>query len=198
MPKQSWLDQATKLLTPLYQQPDRHYHGLNHVHALLRLLDEHSEQLVRDKTSVALAIWFHDAIYDSTRDDNEEQSALLAEQTLPTWACPAALTASVARKVRATKGHVWLDGDPDTAVFLDFDLGILAAPEPVYQRYAAQVAQEYAWVPEPAYRLGRAKVLQSFLERPQLYFTPALRTPWEPRARANLIAEMNSLARPQG
>jgi predicted metal-dependent HD superfamily phosphohydrolase len=166
---------------------------MNHVQALLRLLSEHAS-LVKDELAVALAIWFHDAIYDSTRDDNEAQSALLVEQTLTAWGCSAALTESVARKVRATQGHVWVDGDPDTAAFLDFDLGILAAPEAIYQRYADQVAQEYAWVPEPAYRVGRAKVLRSFLDRPSLYFTPALRAQWESVARANLARELASLA----
>jgi len=99
----------------------------------------------------------------------------------------------VARKVRATQGHLWADNDPDTAVFLDFDLGILAAPEAAYQRYADQVAQEYAWVPREAYRLGRAKVLSSFLSRPVLYFTPSLRDQWETAARANLSNELARL-----
>lgn len=188
----TWLDQTSQLLTPLYQQPHRYYHGLNHIQALLHLFNEH-EALVQDKSSLLLAIWFHDAIYDSTRNDNEAQSALLAEQTLPGWGCPADLIASVARKVRATQQHLWTDNDPDTAVFLDLDLGILAAPANAYQRYADQVAQEYAWVPAQAYRLGRAKVLRSFLDRPALYFTPTLRDQWESAARTNLLAELASL-----
>ena len=192
MSDSSWIDRASESLTPLYQQPHRSYHGLTHVKVLLNLQQAHHD-LIHDHLAVTLAIWFHDAIYDSTRDDNEEQSALLAEQTLPRWDCPNALTDSVARKVRATQGHVWSDNDPDTAVFLDFDLGILAAPEAVYQRYADQVAQEYAWVTTEAYRLGRAKVLRSFLDRQVLYFTPSLRNKWEYAARKNLSTELMSL-----
>lgn len=194
MPHQAWLDQAAHLLAPFYQQAHRHYHGLNHVHALLGLLDEHGDALVRDKASVALAIWFHDAVYDTTRQDNEEQSALLCEQTLRFWSCPQALIDSITSKIRATQHHEWTDGDPDTAAFLDFDLGILAASDAAYRRYADQVAQEYAWVPPEAYRLGRTKVLRAFLDRPQLYFTPALRDQWESVARANLKSELTRLA----
>ncbi|MDI1260548.1 N-methyl-D-aspartate receptor NMDAR2C subunit [Aquabacterium sp.] len=194
-PEVVWSHQARSLLAPLYTEASRAYHGMNHVQALLNLLDAH-KHLIKDPVAVTLAIWFHDAIYDSSRHDNEEQSAVLAEQTLPGWGCSAALTASVAGKVRATQGHTWTDGDPDTAVFLDFDLGILAAPEAAYQRYAEQVAQEYAWVPTEAYRLGRAKVLRSFLERSVLYFTPALREKWESAARANLARELAQLSIP--
>lgn len=189
----SWLvEQARLALTSCYRQDTRAYHGLAHIDALLGLQQSHAH-LVKDHLAVTLAIWFHDAIYDSTRKDNEEQSALLAERTLPAWGCPVALTESVARKVRATQGHVWTDGDPDTAVFLDFDLGILAAPEAAYQCYASQVAQEYAWVPPEAYRSGRAKVLRSFLDRPALYFTPSLRDQWEAAARTNLSNELATL-----
>lgn len=191
--QQAWLNQASELLTPFYKQPHRRYHGLAHIQNLLRMLEKH-EALTHDKLSVGLAIWFHDAIYDTARQDNEEQSAILCEQTLQSWCCPQVLIDSVVRKIRATQHHAWTDADPDTALFLDFDLGILAAPPAAYQRYADQIAQEYDWVPQQAYRLGRAKVLRSFLDRPQLYFTPLLRASWEPLARANLLNELNTLS----
>jgi predicted metal-dependent HD superfamily phosphohydrolase len=37
-------------------------------------------------------------------------------------------------------------------------------------------------------------VLQSFLDRPSVYATPAGRTRWEARARANMAAEVASLS----
>ncbi len=187
-----WIASAKHLLSPLYQQSHRHYHALRHIETLLNLQKTHAH-LVKDHLAVTLSIWFHDAIYDSMRDDNEEQSALLAEQTLSAWACPVNLTESVASKIRSTQGHAWTDGDPDTAVFLDFDLGILAAPDAAYRRYADQVGREYAWVPPEVYRLGRAKVLRSFLDRSVLYFTPILRDQWELAARANLEMELSRL-----
>jgi len=117
----------------------------------------------------------------------------LAEQTLASWSSPPELIRSVASKVRATSGHAWTDGDPDTAVFLDLDLCILAASPSAYDAYSPQIAQEYAWVPGDQYRAGRAKVLQNFLARPQLYFTARLQAQWAPAARANLTRELASL-----
>ncbi len=190
-----WLAQAEQALLSRYAESHRAYHNAHHVRALLKLLDEHST-LVRDTTALALAIWFHDAVYDTAQQDNEAQSAALAEQLMPTWSCPPALTATVAAKVRATQHHQWTDGDPDTAAFLDFDLGILAAPPEAYGRYSTQIRQEYAWVPEAAYRAGRVKVLDSFLQRERIYFTEALRAAWEPQARANLEQERASLIAP--
>ena len=101
--------------------------------------------------------------------------------------------ASVARKVRATQRHEWLDGDTDTALFLDLDLSVLAAPAGVYDRYAEQIAQEYAWVPDALYRQGRAQVLAGFLQRDQIYFTPSLRLVWEAAARTNVKRELSRI-----
>ncbi len=187
------LDAAAKLLLPLYAEPHRAYHNATHVHALLKLTDAHAD-LVREPLAIRLAIWFHDAVYDTALQDNEERSACLAEQTLSEWRCDAALISSVASKVRATAGHRWEDGDPDTALFLDFDLSVLAAPEAVYDRYAQQIAEEYGWVPRSVYSAGRAQVLRGFLSRPHLYFTARFRAQWEALARANLQRELRSLS----
>ena len=179
-------------LTRRYQEPHRAYHGMAHIEALLQGQLAHRD-LIRDHQAVMLAIWFHDVVYDTRASDNEERSAQLAAEMLGQAACDAELIASVERKVRATQGHEWTDGDPDTAVFLDLDLGILAASPEAYERYTRQIAQEYDWVPAEAYKQGRAKVLKTFLDRPQIYFTPSLRAKWEEQARANLQRELASL-----
>lgn len=188
----SWLATADTLLRPRYSEPHRAYHNTAHVEALLGHLHTH-QQRAQDPLAIALAIWFHDAIYDPLRGDNEERSALLAHDTLSAWGCSEALVRSVVAKVRATAGHTWTDSDPDTALFLDLDLSILAAEPEVYQRYTEQIAHEYAWVPPEMYRARRAAVLQDFLNRPTLYFTPALRGLWEPPARLNLQRELTHL-----
>lgn len=82
-------------------------------------------------------------------------------------------------------------GDSDTALFLD--LSVLAARADVYDRYAEQIAQEYAWVPEALYLQGRAQVLAGFLQRDHIYFTPSLRLLWEPAARSNLQRDLSLL-----
>jgi len=64
-------------LISAYTAPDRHYHDLRHVEALLGLSDA-CASAITDRDAVEAAIWFHDAIYDTRRSDNEERSAALA------------------------------------------------------------------------------------------------------------------------
>ncbi|MHC4378257.1 MAG: HD domain-containing protein, partial [Planctomycetota bacterium] len=74
-------------LAELYGAPDRHYHSGTHVAECLRALDAHRE-LAERPDEVELAIWFHDAIYDSRRGDNAEASARLAGERLEPLGVP--------------------------------------------------------------------------------------------------------------
>src|ERR1700687_4472984 len=60
-----------------YAAPDRHYHDLRHIEALLGLMRQHLGDLA-DPATVEAAIWFHDAVYDTRQSDNEHRSSLLA------------------------------------------------------------------------------------------------------------------------
>ena len=68
-------------LAGAYGASDRHYHALPHVRALLDTVSKHTA-LVQDREVVELAVWFHDAVYSTLRDDNEARSALLALEFL--------------------------------------------------------------------------------------------------------------------
>src|SRR5262245_8133597 len=68
-------------LVQAYSEPHRHYHSIEHVSALLQLLDKHGRGVL-DRNAVALAILFHDVVYDPARDDNERASADLASERL--------------------------------------------------------------------------------------------------------------------
>ena len=69
---------------------------------------------------------------------------------------------------------------------MDIDLAILGQLPALYQIYEAQIRQEYAWVPAPLYRAGRAKVLNGFLARPAIFHTPVFWQRFEAAARVNL------------
>ncbi|MER7458947.1 hypothetical protein [Micromonospora sp. NPDC126480] len=82
--------------------------------------------------------------------------------------------------------------DADGGLLCDADLAVLAASPEAYDRYAAAIRREYAHVPEPQFRAGRARVLATLLARPTLYHHPALSTRWEQPARANLTRELTT------
>ncbi|MCS7068529.1 MAG: hypothetical protein N2Z75_04940 [Meiothermus sp.] len=171
-----------RLLTH-HSEPHRRYHNLAHLDTLLRLLPA--------KPHLEFAVWFHDAIYDPTRADNEEQSARLAQESLPRLGAAPELVERVTRIILATQNH--RTDDPDTALFLDADLAILGAEPQTYQAYARAIRQEYAWVPESLFRERRAQVLQGFLSRARIYQSDAFAHLEQP-ARDNLQQELQTLA----
>ena len=61
-------------------------------------------------------------------------------------------------------------------VLSDADLAILARAADRYQDYAADVRREYAHVPDPAFRSGRAAILAGFAARTRI-IGPAPGTP---------------------
>jgi predicted metal-dependent HD superfamily phosphohydrolase len=102
--------------------------------------------------------------------------------------------AAVARLVRLTEHHDPAPDDEDGSALSDADLAVLAAAPSRYADYVAGVRQEYASVPEPAFRTGRAAVLRALVDRPHVFSTAYGRARWEPAARENVSRELASLA----
>ncbi len=180
-------------LAEAYDAPDRHYHTLRHIRALLDATGRAKPPL-HDAVTVQLAVWFHDAVYNPLRDDNEARSAALALEFLSATTLPAAQQQRVAFLIERTKDHTQPQpaADSDLHLFLDADLAILGASEADYWQYARQVRQEYSLVPDFLYRRGRRKVLAKLLAAPVLYHTDALRERLDTAARRNLQAELQA------
>ncbi|THA72653.1 hypothetical protein E6P78_00370 [Streptomyces sp. A0958] len=175
-----------------WAEPQRRYHTTAHLAAVLDRVDTLAGHAA-DADAVRLAAWFHDAVYRPDRSENEERSAALAERALPEAGVPDAVVAEVARLVRLTVTHDPDAGDTDGEVLCDADLAILAAAPKEYAEYAAQVREEYGFVPDEAFREGRAAVLRQLLGLPRLFRTPYGTAEWEPRARQNLLTELELL-----
>ncbi|MEU6546638.1 hypothetical protein [Streptomyces sp. NPDC046859] len=176
-----------------WSEPQRRYHTVDHLAAVLDHVDVLAKY-ARDVEAVRLAAWFHDAVYLPDRSENEERSARLAERALPEAGVPAERTAEVARLVRLTVTHDPAPDDPDGEVLCDADLAILAAAPSAYAAYTAAVREEYHFVPNDAFRSGRADVLRQLLALPSLFRTPYGREKWEATARYNLSSELEMLS----
>ena len=180
-------------LLAAYGAPGRGYHDLVHLAEVLDRLEElRAGGTPFDPFTVTVAAWFHDAVYDGAPAP-EDRSARWAERVLPEVGVPASAVAAVARLVRLTERHDPDAGDVDGAALCDADLAVLAAGPERYQGYAEGVRREYAHVPEPAFRAGRAAVLRALASRPHLFTTAHGRGQWEPAARENLARELASL-----
>ena len=175
-----------------WAEPQRRYHTVDHLVTVLHRVTELTAYC-DDPDSVALAAWFHDAVYRPDRSENEERSARLAERALTEAGLAADRVAEVARLVRLTILHDPAEGDRNGEVLCDADLAVLAGDPAEYAAYAAAVREEYAFVPDELFRTGRADILLRLLDQPHLFRTPYGRTEWEPVARRNLATEVELL-----
>lgn len=180
-------------LAALYGERGRYYHNLRHIAKMLANLDRFSGGSA--SVLLRLAAFYHDAIYDAQAKDNEERSAALAKEDLHALGLPDNLADDVAQLILATKGHRPLAGRlaKDSRLFLDADLSILGTSASEYGRYAADIALEYDYLDPETYRKGRAHVLKKFMDRKQIFYTPAVRAELQKRAIANMEREFKRL-----
>ncbi|MFI8425299.1 hypothetical protein [Streptomyces sp. NPDC085479] len=178
-----------------WAEPQRRYHTVAHLRAVLDRVDELADQGGEggELELVRLAAWFHDAVYRPDRSENEERSAALAERALNEAGLTPHEIAEVARLVRLTVTHDPDPGDLNGETLCDADLAILASDPDTYRGYAAAVREEYGFVPDATFREGRATILRRLLDLPRLFRTPYGAAVWEEKARENLERELREL-----
>jgi predicted metal-dependent HD superfamily phosphohydrolase len=171
-------------LLAAYSQPHRKYHTLQHLSECLVAL-ESVIAMVPHPAEVEIALWFHDAIYDTKRSDNEHRSAEWANAALSSAGAAAESIGLVERLIMATK-HDALPQPGDEEFLVDIDLSILGSNEQRFAEFERQVTEEYSFVPGFLFRMKRKAILKTFLEREHIYSTPHFRALLEAAARHNL------------
>lgn len=181
-----------------YDETARAYHTLRHIQQLFTQFD-HVKHRLDEPHIIALALYYHDVIYDPTRSDNEAKSAEHAADKLGCY-LSTEQCARIQSLIMMTATHQLNDInneidniDSDAAYLLDMDLSILGATWSEYEHYAQAVRQEYAHVDINAYRNGRIAVLESLLAHPRLYLTDDYYDRLEQQARQNIQCEIKSL-----
>jgi len=176
-----------------WAEPHRHYHDLTHLAAVLANVDHlvlAEPGTATDADAVRLAAFFHDAVYDPMRPDNEAASATLAGEVLTEIGVPERRIRETVRLVVLTATHEVDADDGDGAVLCDADLAVLAGDPDAYAAYAVAVREEYGHVPDALFREGRARILVGLLEHDHLFRTSTGRSKWEAAARHNVETEL--------
>lgn len=179
-------------LIEAYSSPDRFYHNLNHIGDCLSIFDQ-TQSLAVHPEEVELGIWFHDAVYDSTRNDNEQMSAKWAKTVAQREGLPGDIAGRVYQVILATRHNEMLT-DADEQLIVDVDLSILGREHDVFWRYEENIRKEYAWVPDPVFRQKRIEVLTGFLDRPFLYYHREFKERFEEQARLHLAQAITRLS----
>lgn len=189
-----------------YMEPHRRYHGISHLRSCFNVLDRYfGFSAIKLPAEVEMALWFHDVRYDTRALDNEEQSATYAGNVIQErLELPAAFAQDVRDLILATKHqhptHSVCEDDHAVQlvlakhVVLDVDLSILGAQSEAFDEYERQIREEYGWVSEEAFRGGRSRIVQEFLQRPRIFYNSSMHDAgYEDRARGNLRRSLAAL-----
>lgn len=176
-------DQCYLELERHYSEPHRHYHTIRHIDSCLKHMD--TIQFNNSNRAIELAIWFHDAIYNPLRKNNEEKSAELAAYWLKELAEPDEVIEAVKHFIILTK-HPSEPNTIDEKYLLDIDLSILGAEPTTYLKYESWVRDEYNHIPNFIYSRGRKKLLRSFLQQKRIYKTEKFHNLFEHQAKSNI------------
>lgn len=174
-----------------YAEPHRYYHTRQHLEECFEKWSELRGQ-AHHPAEVEMALWYHDAVYDTHSDTNEQNSAELAGNTALSLGVDAASVQRIHDLILDTR-HATIPVDQDARLIVDTDLAILGAEPARFVEYEGQIRSEYAWVTYKIYRERRADVLQGFLARPYIFSTDLFRRRYELRARANIRSALEAL-----
>lgn len=187
----SWNAEGKRLISSWARWP-RKYHSTPHLYACLQHFLRVRDQL-NNPTAVALALWFHDAIYWPWLPRNEEKSADWATDFMHRIGLNPALAEEVKQLILDTR-HQAVPAAGDAHWMIDIDLAILGQTTAVYRQFEKDVRSEYRWVRWHSYVKGRSAVLQSFLDRPRIYNTDPFFERYEASARQNLHHALAALS----
>lgn len=110
-------------LSAAYSEPHRTYHTAEDILHCLEEFD-HVRDLARWPNEVEMALWFHDAIYDTHASDNEEKSADWVQRVLLLNKCPPEIVTRIRDLIMATK-HTMPPIENDAQLVADIDLSSL-------------------------------------------------------------------------
>lgn len=182
-----------------YAEPHRYYHNFSHP---MQMFGEFKEvrHLCVNPDAVEMNLWTHDLIYQIGAKDNEERSAEMTESILIQARLPedfsAGFIGETKRLILLSKDHLADSGDNDGSLSVDLDLSILGQEPNVFDLYERNIWKEYVWagrMREKDFVLGRAEVLEKFLDRKQIYATTYFHKKYEKQAQANLERSFKQL-----
>lgn len=174
-----------------YAETTRHYHNLTHIAAVYSKLSAIKDLLV-NWDMVQFSIFYHDIFYNTHKNDNELNSALLAKNNLQKLTIDVSKIDAMFNQIIATKSHQNTN-DSDTNYFTDADLSILGESWDNYRVYSEQIKAEYIQYANEVYIPGRIKVLNHFLEMERIFKTTHFYNLYEIKAKQNLENEIKLL-----
>ena len=176
-----------------YNENHRKYHNVAHIESVLIEFGK-TRYIAENNSSVELALWFHDAIYNTFSKSNEKESADLAVSFISSNSGTLELQQIVYSLIMATE-HSFVPKLNDQRLIVDIDLSILGTAESRYEEFETAIRKEYKYVPWFIFKRKRIELLQYFLDRESIYSQEYYIDSLEKQARVNIknaIAKLKS------
>lgn len=171
-----------------YNEPHRVYHRMTHVESCFRIFQD-VVYLAENPDALALAIWFHDAIYDIDANDNEQRSAdWFMQETKHVF--DDALRDTVYGHILATMHCGEPLQDHDSQIMVDIDLFSFGKPWPEFLRDSEDVRAEKPHIPDEQFYPKQCGFQQFLLEQPRFFHSDYFYRHYEKQARQNLTRFM--------
>lgn len=178
-------------LIQAYTGTDRRYHSLPHIHHCL-LEHESVRNVCPEPTAVEAAIWFHDVVYVPPSLVNEEESARVADQTLPVMGMPEKTSQLVHELILDTK-HQSKPRTQAGLFMVDIDISAMGQSFERFDADGRNIRQEYHHVDEATFNRNRTALFERLLSRPSIYYTQVFRDRYEVKARENISRTLSRL-----
>jgi len=175
-----------------YYEMFRYYHGIEHIVSMLDNLNTVISSC-NEKDLVEFAIWYHDVIYIPGFDKCEEASAKKAVYDASRLGFKTKIINKIHDLIIATDHSKNNCSTNDEKLIHDLDLLILAESADIYKIYVKKIREEYFFVKEKTFKLGRVKILKNFLENDTIYYHEIFKENCEEDARRNIQNEIEKL-----
>jgi predicted metal-dependent HD superfamily phosphohydrolase len=131
---------------------------------------------------IAMALWFHDAVYNPHKNDNELKSVQMFVD-LTQHLLDSQIVDNVSRMIQSTSEHKGYDYP--SSIVNDIDLAILGSSDTDFDQYEKQIREEYNFVSDEDFFRGRGAILRRLLDA-GIYQTPLFKGLFMASAEKNL------------
>ena len=167
-----------------YREPQRHYHTLAHIEQCLGMFDQ-CKSLASEPDALELAVWFHDAIFEPGKPDNEKRSAQLYLQ-LSKGVHDEKTRSLVDRLIMATLHDGSSMTDSDAKYMVDIDLSSFGLSWEEFLQDSQNLRRESAALSDAEYYRRKTDFQNWLLAKERFYQSDYFAERLETRARANL------------
>jgi len=173
-----------------YNEPHRFYHNIKHLIHVLEQFDfavEHIGVSQNTAAIIEMAIWYHDAVYNPDKNDNEFQSAELFAEHAQAMDINVNIINDVKRIILVTENH-HLASSLDEEIMSDCDLSPLGFTKEGFDKSDKDIRKEYPNTPA----IERKKALEKFLKHNGIFKTTIFKKAYESQALENIKEKIES------